>query len=502
LRGREDYEKFYRYDARKYLEKAIELDSTFAMAYAYLAEVYASRGYLKARVMAYEKAKQYAHKATEKERLYIEAAYAAWVEKNQEKGLQILKSLAEKYPKEKRVHHFLAVWYSIRNLFREALEEYTKTLELDPNFGPGLNDLGYAYSNMGDFEKALEYFERYASVSPGDANPFDSMAEIYFKMGKLDQALVKFKEALAARPDFEADWKIAYVYMLKEEYDEAIKWAYYGKSADPADRAFYYYTRAFYESWRGRFKQSLIHLDKAVQLADSTGSPQFKFDYESLRGWIYYELSNLPLAQRSFGNGYESGVKSNPARKANYATDYDFQMGMIKIKQGQVDSARARLAEIKPRLAGVKDAERLTFNSNLLLAEALIAEDSVDKAISVAERMTPDFPYGGGFIFDYSYPFLRDVLARAHKQKGKLDKAIAEYERLITFDPNQKDRRLIHPKYHYRLAKLYEEKGRTGKASEQYEKFLELWKNADSGLPEVIDAKARLVKMRGAQGEG
>ena len=96
----------------------------------------------------------------------------------------------------------------------------------------------------------------------------------------------------------------------------------------------------------------------------------------------------------------------------------------------------------------------------------------------------------------YNVPFLKDVVARAYQQKGELDKAIAEYERLFTYGPDITGRYLIHPLYHYRLAKLYEEKGKKDQAVKEYEKFLEIWKDADEELPQPHDARKRLDGLK------
>ena len=88
--------------------------------------------------------------------------------------------------------------------------------------------------------------------------------------------------------------------------------------------------------------------------------------------------------------------------------------------------------------------------------------------------------------------FYMDLLARVYAKRGEVSRAISEYERLLKPDVSADVTCLIHPLYHYRLGLLYESVGKAAKAKAQYEKFLDLWKDADPGQPEVEDAKKRV----------
>ena len=47
------------------------------------------------------------------------------------------------------------------------------------------------------------------------------------------------------------------------------------------------------------------------------------------------------------------------------------------------------------------------------------------------------------------------------------------------------------------MGNIYEKKGDKKLAVESYQKFLDLWKNADKGIQELIDAKERLARLKG-----
>ena len=219
-----------------------------------------------------------------------------------------------------------------------------------------------------------------------------------------------------------------------------------------------------------------------------------------MKGYVYYDMGELELSQRSFNSWFDFIIEYNPPEIPDNTAFHSFNLGLMELKQGRIDSAKSRLAKMKSLLPEIDpyNKDQVKFSYDILQGEILLAEGSVEQAIVHLENASPlGKPPVIQFVLFYNVPFIKDVLARAYRQNGEIEKAIAEYERLITFDPSTEERCLIHPKYHYRLAKLYEQQGNTAKAIEHYEKFLDLWKDADPGLAEVEDARKRLAGLKG-----
>ena len=94
------------------------------------------------------------------------------------------------------------------------------------------------------------------------------------------------------------------------------------------------------------------------------------------------------------------------------------------------------------------------------------------------------------------HAFFIDALAFAYYESGDLDKAQEEYERTVFLTLGRLHWPDIYAKSFCMLGKIFEEKGWNGKAIEHYVKFLDLWKDADSGIAEVEDAKKRLAELQ------
>ena len=504
LQGKEELENLDVLRARQSLEKSVELDPQFALALLALGDAYIEIGNRAAGFEAIKKAKAHSARATEKERLYIEAKFASSIERDSEKRFQILTELVGKYPKEKEAHYELGMYYYNRGRSKEAVEEFQRALSLDPNMGASLNMLGYSYADLGEYEKAIKAFERYADVKPEDANPLDSMAEQYFRMGNLDTAIAKYNKALEVQPGFGCEARLAYIYALKQEYSEALRLIdrFTNRAGSAGIKASGYIWMAMYDYLVGKIDKTFEDLRQAEVWSEKAGNELLKGFSCATRGWMYFELGDLERSEELVQSAFDIFFVLFPDLKSLRAS-YNLDLGLVDLKKGKMESAKARLKNIQSVVALLSDEGALRRKLELqveydwLHAEILIAEGSPDQAIEIYKNIVypPISSMHLEFICPDNWPFIRDTLPRAYIKKGDIDGAIAGYEKMIVFDPGGQDRRLIHPKYRYLLAKLYEEKGEVAKAIEQYEAFLELWKDADPGLPEVEDAKKRLAGL-------
>jgi tetratricopeptide (TPR) repeat protein len=360
------------------------------------------------------------------------------------------------------------------------------------------------YAETDNSQKADEYLKRLAAISPGDALPVITVANIYFVDGKLDEAIQKYSEASEIDPDAMSEVYASVTFALKTDFDQAfecinrymaIEFPYYRNTGGRGWRCHLYY-------FTGQHKNALNDIEFAHGKFKEWNNLYFLALCEALLGSFYYEREDYEKSQYHF-NRYQQIIakKNDPAATVLYDFTCEPFLGLVDVHQGNIDSARVKLNHMKTIITNVhvifKDVTNLHYQ--ILKAELLLAQDSTDAAIAVAESVKelapPRYYFAPDRLIFYNLPWTRDILARAYLKKGDIDKAITEYERLIHFDPAGKDRRIIHPKYHYYLARLYQQKDQKNKSIQHLKKFLEIWKNADEDIPIFIDAKKRLREL-------
>ncbi|RME01659.1 MAG: hypothetical protein D6814_01055 [Calditrichaeota bacterium] len=508
LEGVKNYRRFFQDQGILDLEKAVQLDTTFAMAYYYLARIYRQIQNTKAARTALEKALSYSDRATEKEALYIKMDYALSIENDLEKAIKINKKLISKFPKEKAAYLLLGFKYRRTGQVDEQIAAYKKALALDPNWGIVYNALGYVYIKIRDFNKAEEALRKYAALAaPDDPNPFDSLGELYFLMGNLDDSIMNYELALEVAKAQNTDWQTtfiqnAYNYALKEDYTSALQQYddYYSTTSVPEWLAMGYWNQARLYFCLGRYREALNLLRSEISIADSAGSERLEAQARELMAFVYAEMEELPKARSELQRCLRIRLRIAPEGSLHWKLAHELISAFFDVKEGKLSSAENKLVAGEEMISRLQDQtmEIYSYWSALLAGEIALAENHVNDAIQKFRKVVPPNPYFSNWqqLYIYRLPVVRDGLARAYYAAGDLDRAIAEYRRLITFDPESRERFLIPPKYHYRLAKLYEKKGLKELAIEEYEKFLSFWKDADPDLSPLVDSRLRLAKLK------
>jgi tetratricopeptide (TPR) repeat protein len=168
-------------------------------------------------------------------------------------------------------------------------------------------------------------------------------------------------------------------------------------------------------------------------MAEEMGNWGLKAEADLLIGLNYYFKGDLEFSRIHFED-WLSQIQEAQMYNAFEIAMYYCCLGLLDLKQGQVGSAKKRLAEIKSQSPKISAAHRKKWSPALydfLTGEILLVDNSPDKAIAFLKKISPTrirHPNPHSYAIWASIFDFEDTLARAYQQKGEIDKAIDVYE--------------------------------------------------------------------------
>jgi tetratricopeptide (TPR) repeat protein len=107
--------------------------------------------------------------------------------------------------------HNLAISYYNRGIFwydkdelDKAIEDYTKALELSPEYASAFNNRGNAWSAKGDLDRALADYDRAIQIDGNDPFRWNNRGLIWRRKGEYDRAIADFDQAIKVDPGYTA----------------------------------------------------------------------------------------------------------------------------------------------------------------------------------------------------------------------------------------------------------------------------------------------------------
>jgi tetratricopeptide (TPR) repeat protein len=332
-----------------------------------------------------------------------------------------------------------------------------------------------AYQAMGLYDKAHEIIDRYLQVNPDDFRFHHKHAKVYLYEGNYDQALAKLDKTLSLNQDFKTGYNIfkGIIFLLRGELIEAEQ--EFKKLPEPVGAhrqllAALAVLKGQYKEAERLLKEEPVKSQALERFYLRSGRPE-----EAL-----FEFKKRMTTERDSNNSFLQ------------ALDLHFK-GMAYLLMNSIKDALGTAEELKELIKNSVFKKNIRFYYHLrgMIELEKRKFSRAVKFLTKAREMLYA-PSEGSPEYHALFAFF---LGQAYYEAGKMDKAQKEYEWIISLAFGRIGDGDFYAKSLYMLGKIFQEKDQKLKAREYYNRFLQLWKDADPGLPEVEDAKKRLAEI-------
>ena len=130
------------------------------------------------------------------------------------------KFLIEKYPNVSMLYNILGVSQSFKKMFKEAVPNFEKAIQLNPKLLDAYSNLGIALKNLGALQKSLDIFQEALKINPNHHLTNFNLGDVYAKFNEIEKATSFFKKAIDSKSDFNLAYS-TYLYFINysDQYD-------------------------------------------------------------------------------------------------------------------------------------------------------------------------------------------------------------------------------------------------------------------------------------------
>jgi tetratricopeptide (TPR) repeat protein/tRNA A-37 threonylcarbamoyl transferase component Bud32 len=428
-------------------QRAISLDPNFAMAYARLGTCYAGLGESAQATEALRKAYDLRERVSAREKFYIAAHYAQYVGGNLEDSRKIYELWSQTYPRD----------------------------ETPPN------NLGVIYSTFGQFDKYLTALQQAFQFDPGSGLTYGNLISGYLALNRLDEAKATAQEATVHNLDspvlhfnmYEVDFLLHDTAGMEHEI------AAVGDKPGIGDVALYLESDT--AAYAGEFVKARELSRRAEQSALRADEKETSASYQA----------EAAVREAMVGNRALANQQAQAALQLSNGRDVESMTAFALALSGGVDKSQHLASDLGKRFPEDTIVE---FDYLPMIRGAIaLANQAPDKAIAA---LATSAPYDLGtpnpvLNFNCYAIYLRgNAFLAAHQGL----QASTEFQKIVDH-PGVVENEPIAALALLGLGRAYQLAGDQGKSRTAYQDFFALWKNADSDLPILKEAKTEYQKL-------
>jgi tetratricopeptide (TPR) repeat protein len=398
--------------------------------------------------------------------------------------------MLENYPDDEDANIYMGAIYRNTERWVLAQERFEKIMKDNPLLS--IDNILLFYRAKDEHERAHAFIEanKNSFIEVSDYHLYKGI--VYFYQKKFDDSHLELEKALSLSPDIlDAKEILGHLYMIQNDFVQAED--FYQAMIESERPNFRFFGQLWLVSLRlaqGRYLDCKNEIIKWIHQAEKDQLESNKLAFLNFLAYINLRLGHFEEALEATEQALQ--IATELKFYFDKLIAFRFQ-GIVLLRMNKIEEAKKAASLLKTYLEWVEIPKFIRYHHHLhgMIAQSekrySVAVDNYTKAISLLSHQYDAYN-------DHAFHFYS--LAMAYYEMKDLEHAQKQLEKIVGLTTGRLQWGDIYARSFYWLGKIHQSREQKQQAIGYYETFLEIWKEADSSIIELQDAKKQISRLK------